>query len=89
MIKRVIVDGSEAMECCKCFKMAGTLAPGRQQVIAFLKRTFLIMESPIKYVVGVEERSEGMEGGAELTEDEDGVPGLLLGGRGAVEGTSI
>ena len=49
--------------------MTGTVAPGRQDVIEFLKRTFLIIESPIIKVVGVGAKSEGMGSGSVITGD--------------------
>ena len=67
------MDGSEGKESSSCFKMTGTVAPGMQRVIAFLKRTFLIMESPIIYVVGVEEKSDGIGSGSVLVVGDGGM----------------
>ena len=39
-------------------------------MIAFAKRTFLIIESPIMYVVGMGEKSEGRGNGSVLAEDD-------------------
>ena len=49
--------------------MTGTVAPGRQHVIAFMNLTFLIIESPIINVVGVGAKSEWMGSGSVMTED--------------------
>ena len=49
---RVMDEGSDCSSL-GCFpKITGTVAPGRQQVVALKKRIFLVIESPIIRVVG-------------------------------------
>lgn len=52
MMSRFMEVGSDGRIFWRFFRMTGTVAPGKQRVVALKKRTLLIIESPIISVLG-------------------------------------